>query len=82
MELLLAMKGRFLCHFFEGYLYKKKKDHPLLFRLVCSPPVCINLCSSGIGVSGEGAEQGGQKWNRVSHPVGSDTGAHFRPKTS
>lgn len=73
MELLLAMKEPFVCHFLRGTYIKN--DHPLLFRLACSPPVCAPLESGSAG----GSEQRGPKWNRVSHPVGSDAGAHFRP---
>lgn len=78
MELLLAMKEPFVCHFLRG-TYIKKNDRPLLFRLVCSPPVGAPLESGSAG-GGGAVRAGGQKWNRASHPVGSGAGAHFRPK--
>lgn len=63
MELLLAMKERFACHFW-GVLIKKKRPSSISARLP-RPPVCVKV-------------GGGQKWNRVSYPVGSDTGVSCR----
>lgn len=54
MELLLAMKEPFVCHFLRGTYIKN--DHPLLFRLACSPPVCAPLESGSAG----GSEQRGR----------------------